>query len=275
VSGDLLRAAILGVLQGATEFLPVSSSGHLVIVPALLGWPASSLRFDVAVHWGTALAVLGYFRSDWLALLAGAWRATKERRLSGNAEARLLLLLAAASVPAALAGLLLQGPIESALASNSHGLAQVSAFFLMVTGLVLLAAELLPLGILRAEEVSVAGALVVGVAQAVSVLPGVSRSGATIATGLGARLGRPEAARFSFLLGGPAVLGAGLVELADMAGGGLAGGEVARMAVGFLTALIVGYAAIAFLLAYLRRASLRPFGVYCLAFGALAVWLLR
>jgi undecaprenyl-diphosphatase len=276
---SLLRAAVLGVVQGATEFLPISSSGHLVLVPWLLGWPEPGLLFDTLVHWGTLLAVLAYYRKDFLTLL-GAWLSSvRERRLDGDPQRRLAWLLLIGSVPAGLAGLLLQDFFE-----NLFGQPPAAATLLLITGLLLAASEYwrhkqhsgaprhaesrTPLA--SAARLSIGAALFVGLAQALAIAPGISRSGATIAAGLLVGLSRPEAARFSFLLATPAILGAGLLQLADLAGGNVSAPWISVVA-GFLAAAVVGYLAIRFLLDYLQRHALYIFAVYCWLAGAVGL----
>ncbi len=268
------RALFLGLLQGATEFLPVSSSGHLVLIPWLLGWPIPSLAFDAMVHWGTLVAVIAYFWRDWLALLRGAWAGLRTRSLSDPA-ARLLLLLIVGTIPAALAGALLEDFFEGMFARPD-----AAAGFLLLTAALLTLAELgwarrssapNP-GALRAlPALSWADALAVGLAQAVAILPGVSRSGATIAAGLGRGLEREAAARFSFLLSAPIILGAGAMQLWQLARAGTLAGEAPLLAAGFLTALVSGFAAIHFLLNYVRRRPLYPFALYCILLGILGL----
>lgn len=275
MSAEILRALFLGALQGATEFLPVSSSGHLVIVPALLGWPAASLTFDVAVHWATALAVLVYFRQDWARLLTGAWHGLRTRDRRAGTEVRFLVLLFAATLPAVAAGLIVQEPLERAIAHNPDDLARLAAALLLVSGAILFVSDRLGAGERRADDVRARGAIGVGLAQAAAILPGISRSGATIAAGLGAGLTRPEAARFSFLLATPVILGAGLLQLSDALREGVLPGEPAALAAGFVSAAVVGYVAIGWLLRYLRHARLTLFVIYLWVAGALALWLLR
>ncbi len=267
----LLQSLLLGLLQGATEFLPVSSSGHLVLVPWLLGWTVPGLAFDTLVHWGTALAVLGYFWRDWLALLRGAWRAVRARSLF-DPQARLLLLLVLGTVPAALVGFLLEDFFESLFARPV-----AAAGFLLVTAALLTLAEGWGRRVRGLETLSWSDALVVGAAQAVAILPGVSRSGATIAAGMGRGLTRSAAARFSFLLSTPIILGAGLLQLTDLAQAGDLAAQAPVLLIGFLAALASGLACIHFLLRYLQRRPLYPFAIYCALFGifCLVVALLR
>ncbi len=273
-----LEALILGALQGATEFLPVSSSGHLVILPALLGW-SSSLTFDVIVHWATTMAVLIYFRRDWTALLSGGLRGLRRGAPWRDPLGARLSWIALATLPALVAGLAIEPALESALETQALASARLAALLLLVTGGLLIAGERLA-GRETARQVGLDGlgvrrAMWIGVAQALAILPGISRSGATIAAGLALGLDREESARFSFLLSAPVILGAAVLKLGELFERGLAPGEGRSLVLGFLAAFAVGYLAIGWLLSYLRRASLRAFAVYCWAFGLLALWWLR
>lgn len=272
----MLRAIVLGIVQGLTEFLPVSSSGHLVLLPYVLGWGVErpipdvpTLAFDVAIHVGTLVALVVYFRGDLASLVAGAFRAARGSRGEADvANARMLGLLAIASVPAAVAGLLLKDFFEGTFESPEW-----TAVQLLATAGILLAADAMHD---RREHhrdyvaIGVTDAVVMGVAQAVSILPGISRSGATIAGGVARGLGREAAARFSFLLAIPGIFGAALVTLPDLEGIPSWGPVIA----GTVVSGVVGFASIAFLLRYLRTNRLRPFAVYCVVFGvaALAYW---
>lgn len=269
----MLEAIALGAVQGLTEFIPVSSSGHLVLVPFLLSWEEPGVPFDVAVHLGTALAVVLYFRRELVALALGAARTLGGRGGEGDrAMARLALLLGVGSIPAAATGLLLEGFFE-----DLFGEPQVVALLLLGTAVLLLAGEALHRragGSGRGlEGVRAGDAVAVGLFQALAIAPGISRSGATIVAGLGRGLSRDAAARFSFLLGLPAILGAGLVQIPDFPPGTDPGPVLAATAV----SAAVGFAAIAFLLRHLRSRGLRPFAGYCVAFAAvsLLVWGLR
>ncbi len=268
----VLQAILLGLLQGATEFLPISSSGHLVLVPWLLQWPVPDLAFDTLVHWGTAVAVIGYFWRDWLALIRGAWRGIRARSLH-DPHARLLLLLILATVPGALAGALLEDFFEGMFARPA-----AAAGFLLLTAAILTLAEAGWRESARAKHsprplpaLSWADALAIGAAQALAILPGVSRSGATIATGLGRGLDRDAAARFSFLLSTPIILGAGAMQMLRLAWSGELAGEAPILFIGFLTALLSGAASIHFLLRYIRRRPLYPFALYCVLMGILGL----
>ncbi len=267
------RALFLGFLQGVTEFLPISSSGHLVLVPWLLGWPIPSLAFDTLVHWGTAVAVIAYFWRDWVRLLQGAWQGLRTRSLD-DPNARLLLLLIVATVPGVLAGALLEDFFEGMFARPA-----AAAGFLLLTAAILTLAESAWARRSSAPDdpprpltaLSWLDALTVGIAQAVAILPGVSRSGATIAAGLGRGLDREAAARFSFLLSTPIILGAGAMQMFQLFQSGDWAGEVSTFIVGFLTALISGGLSIHFLLRYVRRRPLYPFALYCILLGILGL----
>lgn len=258
------QALVLGVVQGTTEFLPVSSSGHLILVPHLFGWPDQGLAFDAAIHLGTIAALLTYFRRELGALAVGAL------------PPRVGVLLVVASLPAGLAGLLLDAWIELRLRSP-FVVAASTAFW----GLVMLAADRRaprpratagdPL-----ERVSAAQAVLIGCAQALALVPGTSRSGITITAGLLGGLDRATAARFSFLLALPITMAAGGLKTAELLGAGLPA-QTAPLAAALLAAFVSGWAAISFLVGYLKRRSLAPFVVYrlLLAAAVLAVALSR
>ncbi len=286
---NLIQAIILGILQGATEFLPVSSSGHLVLVPWLLDWPAPGLAFDAVVHWGTALAVVAYFWRDWTVLVAAAFRSLRLltlRRLhttsagrfrgdggasdakvafqpsQGVADARLAWFILLGTVPAALIGWLLEDFFEGMFARPA-----AAAAFLLVTAALLTASERLGRRERDLDTLTWLDALLVGLAQALAIFPGISRSGATIAAGLGRGLRREPAARFSFLLATPVILGAGVLKVMDLARMGGLMAQAPALVVGFLSAGIVGFGCIHLLLRYLQRRRLYPFAIYCAAVG--------
>lgn len=273
----MLRALILGVVQGLTEFLPISSSGHLVLVPFVLGWDGGGfdpgVPFDVAVHLGTALAVVAYFRRELWAIAVGTVRVVARRGREGDRDqARLALLLLVGSIPAAAAGLLLEGFFVGLFEEP-----QISALLLLVTAGLLLGGEAMhdrQAGKRRdLEDLGVVDALTVGAFQALAIAPGISRSGATIVAGLGRRLERDAAARFSFLLGLPAIVGAGILKIPDFP----PGTDLAPVLSATAVSAVAGFAAIAFLLRYLRTRTLRPFAAYCVLASALALvlWLAR
>lgn len=252
-----VQAAVLGAVQGITEFLPISSSAHLYAVPALLGWPYAGVAFDVALHWGTLLALLIAFGRDWIDL---ARRAVAGRGDERSSAIGLLTRIVIASIPAAITGVLLQDVVETKLRSLP-----LQAVMLAVFGAVLWAADRFsPPG----EHTDAPGwgtALGVGFAQALALVPGVSRSGITITAGRLGRLDRVSAARFSFLLAMPITFGAGLLELRHLP----KDLPVATLAIGVVVSALTGLLAIRGLLRWLGRAGLGAFFLYRLAFAIL------
>ena len=269
--GETLQAALLGLVQGLTEFLPISSSGHLLVVPWLLGWTSpllNSLTFDVALHLGTLGAVIVYFRREWQALGRALLTPTPHRTAEIAAQRRLAWLLVLGSVPAGLAGLLMDDVVETLF---RHPI--VVAAMLVTVGVLMWIAELhyAPSERTRSSltALTVRDAVVVGLAQATALIPGVSRSGITIVAGLTTGLSREMAARFSFLLGSPVIAGAGLLKIGQLLGAGLDAAQLAPFLAGMVMAFAVGYGAIALLLAYVRERPLHIFVIYRLALAAL------
>jgi undecaprenyl-diphosphatase len=264
---DLLKAIILGILQGATEFLPVSSSAHLVLVPWWLGWDEPSVIFDVMLHLGTLVAVLIYFWRDWLTLLRAGWNALHTRSTQ-DPDTRLLLLIILGTIPAALAGALLESFFESVFSDPA-----VVAVLLLGTANLLILGERYhrmdrPLTDLKPRD-----ALVVGLAQAVAILPGISRSGSTIAAGMWRGLSRPAAARFSFLLGTVIIAGTGAKTVLELLVGNTSSGQnpIGPVIAGFIAAAVVGFVCIWVFMRLLERRRLTGFAVYCAAFGTLSL----
>ena len=260
------QALILAWVQGLTEFLPISSSAHLVLPTLLLEWPDQGVAFDVAVHVGTLLAVLGYFRRDLRQLAATGWIGIKTRRM--NTALREIACLALASVPAVLAGLLL-GDRADALRTLP-----VLATTSIVFALLLAWADRRPAAPQAGVRVSWRSALFIGLAQTFALLPGTSRSGVTITAALLAGLPRAAAARFSFLLSIPIIAGAGLFKTRDwLSASDAVSGSLLALAV--LVAALTAYACIALFLAWVERVGMMPFVVYRLALGTLlfALWL--
>lgn len=264
---DFLQAMILGVVQGATEFLPVSSSGHLVVLPWALGWAAPSLAFDTILHLGTLLAVLLYFANDIVAVVT-AWAASVWQRRLVSDESRIGWLLIIATVPGILAGLLLDKWFEEAFSNPA-----LVGWFWMATAAILSVAELSRHGVITSPRLGTARALAIGCAQALAILPGISRSGATIGIGMMVGLKREEAARFSFLLAVPIILGAAGSQLLKLRSACWQSEGAAVMLIGFAVAAVTGYICIALLLRYLRRRPLYPFAAYCLVIGVATVLL--
>ena len=248
----MLDAALWGLIQGLTEFLPISSSGHLVLVPAILGREGPDLATSAVLHLGTLAAVLVYFRRD----VSEVVRFTTTGR-------RLLVLLLIGTIPAGIFGLAFEGPLE-----RFNDTPSAVAVSLSLAGVVLILAGRLRPGSRTVADVTERDAIAIGLGQALAVIPGVTRSGMTIGVGTARSLDLYEAARFSFLLGIPAIAGAGLLEFIELAGED--GGIGRETLVGLAVAAVAGYAAIAGLLRIIRSAGLGPFGFYCVAAGAVA-----
>jgi len=271
---DLLKAALLGAVQGLTEFLPVSSTGHLILAQELLGVDDDryGLAFDAALHLGTLAALLLYFGNAWVRLIRAGAAALRRRSLADD-DARIAWLIAVATIPAGVLGLLLEGVIEDAFRSP----ALVAVMLIAFSGAFVLA-ERVGRRTRDMRAIRLLDAIVIGAAQAVALVPGVSRSGATICAGLFRDLRRTDAATFAFLLSAPIVAAAGLRGTAgvveDLLRGRLSGEDAAFFLTGMISAAVVGYAAIAFLLRFLAANSLIPFAVYRIALGiAVLIWI--
>lgn len=264
---SLIQAIVLALIQGLTEFLPISSSAHLALTPWVFGWKDQGLAFDIALHAGTLLAVLIYFFRDWVQVIAQGFglRAGHDPELRRNPK--LLWLLVAASLPVGIAGLLFKDYAESVLRSP-----WVIGTMLIVVGLLMYWADTNSRRNKSIEHVTFLDAMIIGTAQALAIVPGTSRSGITMTAGLFQNLERAAAARFSFLLSTPAIGAAtakAFHELHEQ--GGVAPEMLTPMIVGILVAAASGCAAIGFLMAYLRRASLRAFVLYRVVFGIIII----
>ncbi|MBN1400604.1 MAG: undecaprenyl-diphosphate phosphatase [Anaerolineae bacterium] len=260
-----LQAIVLGLLQGLTEFLPVSSSGHLVLVPWLLAWDAPDLSYDVTVHVGTLVAVLIHFRVEVRQAIGGLWDILRERRIRGP-NARLAWLLMLATLPGAMLGLLLEELFERLFATPP-----AVAALLIVTGCLLVLADRLAVRTRNLVDMRAPDALLIGLAQGAAIAPGISRSGATISAGLLRGLGRKEAGRFAFLLSIPIIAAAGAYSLIKVLAGGGGTPQLMPLVLGFVAAGLSGYAAIRLFLRFVRQHSLRPFAYYCWGLATLCL----
>ena len=259
----IYQVLVLGLLQGLTEFLPVSSSAHLALAPWLFGWKDQGLSFDIALHVGTLAAVLIYFGRDWIQVIGQAFglKIGNDPFLAENPK--LLWFLAAASLPVGIAGLLFKSKAEHALRSP-----YVIGVMLILVGIVLYMADRMSLQRKHIGTINSFDAMVIGFAQALAIVPGTSRSGITIAAGLFSDLDRASAARFSFLLSTPAIIAATFKDFYDLfKNGGIPDDMVVPFAVGIATSAISGIIVIAFFLQYLRRSSLKLFVYYRVALG--------
>ncbi|HET7295394.1 MAG TPA: undecaprenyl-diphosphate phosphatase [Vicinamibacteria bacterium] len=252
------HAVALGLLQGLGEFLPISSSGHLIVAPWLLGWPPQGLAFDVALHLGTLFAVIAAFARDWLRLLTAALSGLLARAPFAESDSRLLWLLVAATVPGAAAGKLLEGWAETTFRAPA-----LVAVMMAAMGAILLWADRRA-GTATTEGMALRDALLVGAAQAAALVPGVSRSGATISMALMLGYRRDEAARFSFLLAVPITAGAALLKVPHL----LQGEDAGTAMIGMVVSAIVGFASIRFLLGWVRTRDYRVFVAYRFVFAA-------
>jgi undecaprenyl-diphosphatase len=271
---SLLQVILLGVVQGLTEFLPVSSTAHLYLTSYFLGWQTESLDFDIMLHIGTLLAVLIYFLKDWLQIVAQGFgiRYGHDQELKHNQM--LLWLLAIGSIPIGVGGYVFSKQAESAWRTP-----MVMGIMLIAVGIVMWLAEEWSRKLRDMGSLNLTDAVSIGVAQALAIIPGCSRSGITISAGLFRNLTRESAARFSFLLSTPAIGGAALKALWDIHkhGGGLHALVTMQFIVGVSVSAITGCIVIAWFLQYLRHSSLRPFVYYRVIFGiiVLALALIR
>jgi undecaprenyl-diphosphatase len=264
------QALIMGIVQGLTEFLPVSSSGHLVVVPYLLGWTdpfITSLAFSVMLHLGTLVALLVYFRADWLAIIPAGIAALRERSFGTDPNRKLAWLLVVATIPAVIAGPILNDRLEAAVRT-----AEDVAVAIVIGAAILWLADQVGRKVDGLERISFRLALVIGLAQSIALVPGISRAGITISAGLFAGLTREAAARFSFLMATPIIAGAGLFEARNLLTG-QAGVpiQVGPLAVGMIAALVAGLAAIHLMLRYVRTRSYLVFVAERVAIAALVL----
>lgn len=260
---------MLGITQGITEFAPISSSGHLIIVPWLFGWtilenPDLNKTFDVALHIGTLVGALAYFRSD-VARYLTAWVRSIRRRSIWTVDERLAWALVAGTIPGAVAGAVFEGVIQDTL-----GQPWLIAVMLVMFGVVLVVVDAAAPVRREMTDLSIRDGLVLGVAQAVALQPGVSRSGVTITAARAMGLDRESAARFSFLLALPVIAGAGVFKGIDVLRTGLPSGMAGLFAWGMVSSAVSGFVVIWFLLAYLRRHSFVAFLTYRIALAGVA-----
>jgi undecaprenyl-diphosphatase len=270
---QIVQAIVIGIVQGLTEFLPVSSSAHLILLPRILGWDdvlINSAEFVVILHLGTLAALLAYFWRDVLELLAAAWAAVRERSLAGDPRRKLAFVLALSVLPAALFGLLLEDWIDSFF----RDAVLVIPLILVLGAAILWLAERLGRRDRDLDRAEFADGAIIGVAQALALFPGISRSGVTLAAGLFRGLEREAAARFAFLMGIPVIAGAGLWKVRSIATGGAGDVDVVALSAGVVAAALSGWLAIGFLLRYLRTHSTGIFIAYRLVAAAVFIVLL-
>jgi len=265
---DIFNAVILGIVQGVTEVLPISSSGHLLLVPGILGWPESGLTFDVALHFGTFIALFIYFRNDVADMLKQGL--TGFRQDGADKSLRLPWMIVLASVPAAIAGKTLEDPIESFFRSSPA----MIAVMLITFGLILGLADRYGRQARDIASITLGSAMFIGCFQCLALVPGVSRSGITITAALFLGLARTDAARFSFLLSLPIVFGAALLKAIHLAKHGIEPGMAMPMLTGMTVAAVSGYLSVAFLLKFVQSRTLWPFVWYRIAAGTVVIFML-
>lgn len=268
---DILSAIILGAVQGLSEFLPISSSGHLALIPHLLG-VETGLAFDTVLHIGTLIAIISFFYRDIINLIKGFLLSLIDltdgfevfkRELKLVPEKRFAWLIIIGTIPTGIIGILLKDAIESIFRGTIF-----IGFFLIVTGIILYYSERHSSGKITEKDMTFKQALIVGVCQGLAVLPGISRSGSTIASGLCLGLEREYAARYSFLLSMPAVIGAGLIQIKDIATIDISFGVILA---GFISSVVFGYLAIKLLMKMIKGWSLDIFAYYCWIVGSITL----
>mgnify|MGYP000861926278 CR=1 FL=1 len=263
------QAFILGIVQGITEFLPISSSGHLVITPYLLNWEFPKEQvfvFDVLVQMGTLVAVIFYFRTYIIRILNAFFKGIISGKPFANPDSRLGWFVVIATLPAVIGGLLLKDLVESAF----HSIL-ATAFFLIMTAVLLWLVETFAHQEKDMQKITPLDALIIGFFQMLSLFPGLSRSGATISGGVIRKLHREEAAKFSFLMSIPVMIGAGVLSVNDLISIPNVSEFLPALMVGFLTAMLVGYFSIHWLLKFLNKNKLTVFSFYCLILAAITI----
>jgi len=267
---EYLIATVLGAIQGFTEFIPVSSSGHLVLIRQVFDWPDQGLAFDAILHLGTLLAVFIALHKEWKRVFKGLYSFVRTGKLWNSANQKLFTALVVATIPAAASGYFLQSLVEE----RFRGLTSLGLLFAALGSLYFFVEY--AANKRDKTQPSFKDAIWIGLAQVLALLPGVSRSGVTLAAGMLAGIDRQSAASFAFLLSGPIVAGAGLYSLIQLSSDDLARSAIewGPLIVGALVALIIGWLSIKGMLRFLKKYSLKPFGIYLLGLGG-AILLLR
>lgn len=258
---------MLGAVQGFGEFLPISSSAHLILAPWLFGWQNHSLSFDVMLHAGTLVAVILYFWKDWLVLIREGILSVKERTLMGPPQRRLFWYLVIASVPGAIIGKLLEDKAENTFRSPL-----LVASALVIFGFIFYVVDHIGRKTRKLGSFNLLDSILIGISQALAIVPGVSRSGITMATGLGLGLDRESAAKFSFLLSTPIIFGATILKFKEIINIGNQGNALVLIS-GFITSAAAGFIAIRYLLNYVKRHTFNIFVAYRIVFGLTVILL--
>ena len=261
---EIIEAIILGIIQGATEFLPISSSGHLLIIPSLLNIEEPNINAIAVAHQGTLLAVLIYFRRDIWNITKAVLHGLRVREPLAEEDSRLGWFIALGSIPAVIFGLFINGSVDSVFSNPT-----AAAVLLIFNALILVSGERVMTGVRNLSFFARNDAIVIGLAQVAALFPGISRSGVTISTGLARGFDRSSAARFSFLLGVPVIAGAGLIAAVDLASSPDIGENIISLLVTFVSAFLVGYLCIYFLLRWVKSHTLYIFAAYSAIAGSL------
>ena len=256
------QAIVLGIVQGLSEFLPISSSAHLILVPWMMGWPDQGLTFDIILHAATLFAILSFFWRDYFGIVLESLQPSRKPSTTRPPGQTMLLILFLGTVPASILGVMIQNIVATHLRNPG-----IISFTLIILALFLWLAERRATLSKRLDRISLIDALYVGMAQALALIPGISRSGITITAGLFRGMTRESAARFSFLLSAPIVLGASLSKLQEMLQLGIPRGEVFNLLIGFLTAFVVGYITIKYFIRFLQKKTLYLFIYYRILLG--------
>jgi undecaprenyl-diphosphatase len=267
---SIFQAIILGIVQGLTEFIPISSSAHLVIIPWLFHWNDPGLSFDLALHLGTLIALISFFWSDWVRLVHAGVASIIERKIGLDTDRRLAWFLVISTIPGAIAGWLGESKIEELFhqpnTAHTMGAMIAMAVIIALLGGALFVVERIARHLRGFNEFSLKDAVIIGFSQALAIFPGVSRSGSTITAGLAVGLQRETAARFSFLLSAPIMLGVGLKSLLDVRGelasGAMSQSDLLPFTIGFIVAAVSGYLCVKFLLRFLQKHSTDVFVYY-------------
>lgn len=252
----IFQSIILGITQGITEFLPISSSGHLILVPRIFGWNDPGLSFTIALHWGTLFGVIGYFYKDWLKIFKNTFIHSGDS--TNNNQDKILYFILIATIPGALAGYFLENSAETIFRNPI-----LVSIALIVAGIILYIADKFGKKNRETHNITLKTALLIGLAQALAIVPGVSRSGITITAALFLGLSRKDAASFSFLLATPIILGTGLIKLPDILNSGIDSVFIA----GFFSSAIAGFFSIKWLLKYVQTKSYFIFVIYRVILG--------
>jgi undecaprenyl-diphosphatase len=263
---NLFQAFILGIVQGATEYIPVSSSAHLVLVPWLLGWPDATFEFEVLIQLGTLVGVFVFFWQDIIAIAGAVMQGILRRKPFDTFEARLGWMVVIATVPAVVIGLLFKDIFAAAFSAPVF-----AGGLLIFTAALLVTAERFGTRQRQLESLGWLDAIIIGFWQVAAMLPGISRSGATISGAVLKGFERDSAAKFSFLMSIPVLLGAGVIALLDLLETETMVGQLPAISVGFVAAAVSGYLCIRWLLGYLQRHSLNVFAIYCVAVSLLTL----